>query len=277
MKNFITIIYILFSFFISFSQEKDKNLCELILETSLKSELYKEKINNVIIEVGKNFIFFPYKSGVLEKNEKESLIINLRELDCVTFVENTMAISNLIKSKKNNFSDFKKELQLIRYRNGEIKNYSSRLHYFSDWIFENEKNKKVKDITKILDGEIYKKNINFISRNKNKYKGISDENILEEIRNIENNISKRKYYFIPKNKISKIKDKIKDGDIIAITLNIKNLDIAHVGIAIWENSKLHLLHASSRMKKIVISEKTLDNYLLNNKQFTGMMVVRPQF
>ncbi len=277
MKNFITIIYILFSFFISFSQEKDKNLCELILETSLKSELYKEKINNVIIEVGKNFIFFPYKSGVLEKNEKESLIINLRELDCVTFVENTMAISNLIKSKKNNFSDFKKELQLIRYRNGEIKNYSSRLHYFSDWIFENEKNKKVKDITKILDGEVYKKNINFISKNKDKYKGISDENILSEIKKIENNISKRKYYFIPKNKISKIKDKIKDGDIIAITLNIKNLDIAHVGIAIWENSKLHLLHASSRMKKIVISEKTLDNYLLNNKQFTGMMVVRPQF
>ncbi|OQX99799.1 MAG: hypothetical protein B6I24_01650 [Bacteroidetes bacterium 4572_128] len=277
MKNFITVIYILFSFFVSFSQEKDKNLCELILETSLKSELYKEKINNVVIEVGKNFIFFPYKSGVLEKNEKERLVINLRELDCVTFVENTIAISNLIKSKKNDFSDFKKELQLIRYRNGEIKNYSSRLHYFSDWIFENEKNKKVKDITKILDGEIYKKNINFISRNKNKYKGISDENILEEIRNIENNISKRKYYFIPKNKISKIKDKIKDGDIIAITLNIKNLDIAHVGIAIWENSKLHLLHASSRMKKIVISKKTLDNYILNNKQFTGLMVVRPQF
>ena len=67
---------------------------------------------------------------------------------------------------------------------------------------------------------------------------------------------------------------IMNGDIIAITTKLPGLDIAHVGIAYYVNGKLHLLHASSTLGKVVVSEKPFNHMLNNNKSWTGIRVVR---
>ncbi|WP_368149777.1 N-acetylmuramoyl-L-alanine amidase-like domain-containing protein, partial [Bacteroides faecis] len=67
---------------------------------------------------------------------------------------------------------------------------------------------------------------------------------------------------------------IMDGDVIAITTKLPGLDIAHVGIANFVNGKLHLLHASSTLGKVVLSEEPLSQMLNNNKSWTGIRVVR---
>ena len=67
---------------------------------------------------------------------------------------------------------------------------------------------------------------------------------------------------------------IMDGDIIAITTKLPGLDIAHVGIAQYIKGKLHLLHASSTLGKVVISDDPLNHMLNNNKSWTGIRVVR---
>ena len=67
---------------------------------------------------------------------------------------------------------------------------------------------------------------------------------------------------------------IMDGDIIAITTKLPGLDIAHVGIAEYRNGKLHLLHASSTLGKVVVSDTPLSHMLNNNKSWTGIRVVR---
>lgn len=63
-----------------------------------------------------------------------------------------------------------------------------------------------------------------------------------------------------------------DGDIIAITTNLPGLDVAHVGIAEYINGKLHLLHASSTLGKVVVSEEPLSQMLRNNKSWSGIRV-----
>ena len=65
-----------------------------------------------------------------------------------------------------------------------------------------------------------------------------------------------------------------DGDIIAITTNLPGLDVAHVGMAEYINGTLHLLHASSTLGKVVVSEEPLSQMLRNNKSWSGIRVVR---
>lgn len=220
------------------------------------------------------FVGTPYESGTLEINEKESLIVNLRAFDCLTFVESTVALYNCLKNNTKDITDFEEILKNIRYRGGKIIDYTSRLHYSSDWIYNNTRNNIIEDITKSLGGKILKVNVAFMSTHPLNYKQLRNKKQIDSIRNIENNINSRKYYYIPKSELVGIEDKLEDGDIIFITTNIKGLDISHVGFAIKLEGKTHLLHASSYYKKVVVSENTLYNYLNNIKHNTGIIVCR---
>lgn len=220
----------------------------------------------------KLFLQTPYLGGTLE-GDKESLIINLRELDCTTFVENVLAIANLDTV---NVYSFANSLQQIRYRKGVCDDYSSRLHYFSDWILDNEKIHLLRNITSEIGGVIYPKHINFMTSHISAYPALKkDSSLVEKIRDREDFLNSKKRFFIPEEDLRKLENKIQNGDIIAITTSIKGLDVSHVGIAIYVNDRLHLLHASSRAKKVVVSDIPLQDMLMNNRRQTGVFVVRP--
>ena len=46
-----------------------------------------------MLEIGKFFLGTPYVAGTLETKGAEHLVVNLREYDCVTFVENVVALA----------------------------------------------------------------------------------------------------------------------------------------------------------------------------------------
>ena len=75
---------------------------------------------------------------------KEKLIVNVSGFDCTTFVETVLALAKCAAAGKLSRSEFRKNLKLIRYRQGKIDGYSSRLHYFTDWLSDNEKKKILK-------------------------------------------------------------------------------------------------------------------------------------
>ena len=87
-------------------------------------------------------------------------------------------------------------------------------------------------------------------------------------------ISERMAWYIPKKNLREYENKLKDGDIVAITTHIDGLDVMHVGFVVWINNRVRLLHASSREEKVIISEETLEDYLQSNKSATGIMVAR---
>ena len=104
----------------------------------------------------------------------------------------------------------------------------------------------------------------------------ADTSLVEEIRKTENEINKRNLFFILETNIQQLEDQIQNGDLIAITTKIKGLDISHVGIAIHVNNRLHLMHASSKAKKVVISDIPLAEMLMHSKYQSGIMVARLQ-
>lgn len=279
MKLTLNIIVLLFICHIGFSQQlvcsaKDKEAFESkIIEID---GLLEKEYGKTITSVGKTFLGTPYVAKTLEIDENEPLVINFQGLDCTTYVENVLAFSNLLKNEKTDFFDFTKTLENIRYKDGKRNGYASRLHYFSEWIANNEKKGLLKNITSEIGGvEIHKK-IDFMSTHRELYPFLKDnETNYNKVKASEEFLNNEAICILEQDQIEANEHLIQSGDIIALTTSIKGLDITHTGIAIREkDGRIHLLHASSS-GEVKISKVPLVVYLKKIKNNTGIMVCRP--
>jgi hypothetical protein len=257
--------------------QQDVDICKAKFQLAFEKDIAKLPINEIIIEIGKSFIGTGYSANTLEKGDQEKLVVNLSGLDCYTFLEASLVFARCIKNGKTSFEDFQNELTNVRYRDGMLNEYPSRLHYFSDWIYDMNKRKIGKDITKEIGGVLYKKKINFMSTHIDSYSQLKNNpKFVKEIAGFEKQINSRKYYYIPQDNIANIEQKIQSGDILGITTNIDGLDISHTGIAIrMDDGRIHLMHAPNVGYKVQITEKPLADYIKGNKKQTGIMVLRP--
>jgi N-acetylmuramoyl-L-alanine amidase-like protein len=120
--------------------------------------------------------------------------------------------------------------------------------------------------------------VNFMSTHPGSYRQlITDTSLIGIIAQQEQEISAREMFYIPTHRIKDVEPLLREGDIVGLTTSIRGLDISHVGILVKESGRLHLMHASSRAKKVIISEETLEEFLKNSKSTTGIMVARPQW
>ncbi len=280
-KKFIAFLFIVYFIFIAdlnaqvFS-EKDIDVCNSKFKLAISKSLLNETINKVIVEIGKSFIGTEYVAHTLEKPGDEQLVINLTGLDCTTFLESTLALARCVKQNELNFEDYLNELTFIRYRDGKINQYPSRLHYFSDWIYNNQAKGIIKDITKEIGGKKIRFDVNIMSENPKYYVQLQNNpEFIPTIKKQEKEISKREYYFIPKSEIEKVEDKIETGDLIALTSANKGEDIGHVGIAIkMDDGRIHFMHAPLAGSKVQITDLPLSDYTKKIKKQTGIIVLK---
>ncbi len=236
--------------------------------------LLEKDLGQTIVAVGKTFIGTPYVAKTLEIGETETLVVNLHGLDCTTFVENVLAFSLLLKEEKTDFDSFTNKLKTIRYKDGRLDGYASRLHYFSEWIANNEKKGLIQDITAVIGGREITKEINFMSGHRDLYPFLKDDANFEKIKASENFLNDQAICILPQEEIKANEPMIQSGDIIALTTSIKGLDITHTGIATMEaDGRIHLLHASSS-GEVKVSELPLVDYLKKISKNTGIMVAR---
>lgn len=219
----------------------------------------------------------PYVANTLDVKDEETLIVHLDKVDCTTFVETVLALSLTEKEGKIDFGSFKQALQYVRYREGRLDGYASRLHYFSDWIKDNEKKGIVRERTREIRISIPQVlQLDFMSTHRDSYRQLRNNLLLTtQIAEIEKAWKNVSVSYIPKACLNASSEEleIKNGDILAITTNIEGLDVVHTGFAIWMGGKLHLLHASSAMKKVIFDPQSLFDYSRNKKAHTGVRVV----
>ncbi|GHT48501.1 xylanase [Bacteroidia bacterium] len=219
----------------------------------------------------------PYVAHTLEGNKEEELVINLRELDCMTFVENCLALSKAAQYPYPDYEYFVRQLKEIRYREGILNGYTSRLHYTTDWITDNVSKGSIEDITYALGGKRFQTHVGFMSSHPESYSSLKNNpQDVEVMISIEKTINQRTtYYYIPQNEIKDKQSLIKSGDIICFTTSLSGLDISHLGIAYWNKSQLSFIHASTKYHKVVINPESLTDYCGMIKTNTGIMVLRP--
>lgn len=231
---------------------------------------------NPVLKIATSYLGTPYVANTLENDGEESLIINLKEVDCLTLVEYTLAQAMCTSSGSLEKTPFARNLQKIRYRNGIIDGYTSRLHYTSDWIDNGIRQGFLQDVTAEHSPNTLTLSLSYMSTHPQLYKRLanSPENVVQMAEQ-EKAITGKVVHWLPKSKLPEAGlPWIKDGDIIAITTKLPGLDIAHMGIAKHVDGNLHLLHASSTLGKVVVSDEPLNHLLNNKKSWTGIRVIR---
>jgi hypothetical protein len=257
--------------------DADEMICRQKFDFALDHRLGLRPINEVIVEIGKTFLGTDYVGHVLEQPGEERLVINMRALDCVSFYENSLVLARCIKMKKNSFEDYKAQLQFIRYRGGVIDGYPSRLHYTTDYWYDNERKGVLNVVTRRLFGEEnikpIQKPINFMSTHRDTYKQLAKDTYYDMIVKQEDAINSRESFFLPKDRVQALADRIKTGSLLGITTSLPGMDIAHTGVAIrLETGALHFMHAPNVGHKVQITEAPLHEYLAKNAKQTGIIV-----
>ena len=234
------------------------------------------------LSFARQFLGRPYVAHTLELFDEERLIVNTRQLDCTTLVENVTALTLCARRGEASFESFVQTLRALRYRKGRQRGYASRLHYFSDWIADNTKMGYVNEVQRQQAPftAVQTLGVSYMSQHPQAYKALrADTSLVKIIKAQEKALTGRRFRYIPKSRVKNtraLREVVHNGDIIAITCNKPGLDIAHLGFAVWRNDGLHLLNASSIHKKVVEEPMTLGQYLSKHPSFTGIRVVRVQ-
>jgi hypothetical protein len=255
----------------------DKNtklIFDSIVKSAKKGKWHKFNIEQIIIKIARELLDSPYKSGTLEGNE-EICRIDFQGLDCVTLMENCLDFARIIKMQKYSIENLIEEVTFTRYREGKLTDYTSRLHYTSDWIYDNIKKKVIEDKTYRIGGKPISFNVGFMSSNPEYYLSLKNNpQFIEIIKQIEKEINSRTYYYIPKSEVSSIEKDLNSGDIIAFVTSKTGLDYSHVGLSLKQKGKARLLHASSKMKKVIV-DLPISEYIKNISTNIGITVLSP--
>ncbi len=264
--------------------EEDWAILRETVEWARGQSLHRLPVGEIMAMVGTTFVGTPYEPGTLELPGPEGLVVNLRALDCVTFVENLLAIGILLRTMPEDLLEseealrdrYREILTSIRYRGGELDGYSSRLHYFSEWIQDNEGSGLVRDLTEELGGERDTRPIHFMSSNPDAYRQLTEVPAYRDaVEELERELAPRARYRIPEDRIESVEDEIQNGDIIATTSNVDGLDIAHTGIALRHQGRIHMIHAPLVGESVEITELPLAERILRLGAQDGVMIARP--
>ncbi len=254
-----------------FTQKDVENFQEVMDLLAPDREL---PMSELVIKVAKHFLGTPYVAGTLEI-EPERLTINTRETDCILFVEMCLAMSLTAKDAEPTFEKYVDNLRRLRYRNGKVDGYASRLHYTSEWIIQGETRGIFHEVSRQCGGSVLDQKFNFMSNHPASYKQLKDNpKAVAKIRIAEQNLETWDYWYIPKADLPRCIKNIKTGDIIGFNSSTPGLDIAHVAYAYWEGDTLTFIHASMSDKKVVINKTPLVEYTNGIKGHNGLRVVR---
>lgn len=235
-----------------------------------------------IIAVAITLIGTPYVNYTLEIDDHtESPSVNLNGVDCWTFFEIALGFARMLEVKTDHYTpqDLLTEIELDRYRGGRCDGrYTSRLHFLEDWIYDNERRGLVKNLTRSLGGVPmrgrYLDEMTRFWRSSRYLRNNPD--LVPEMRQIENRVSSRTVYHVPKSEVPAIESKIQNGDVICISGKGPEGFTEHVGLAYRDRQGvLHFMHASKDARRVVI-DIPLHSYLYRYRKFAGIMVVRPQ-
>ena len=257
------------------AETRDAEIFAATMARARSERLDTLPIGEVVARVGTWFVGAPYTPATLEAPGPEALVVNLREFDCVTYVESMLALARVIRSRKTTIENYRQTLASIRYRDGRLDAYPSRLHYFSDWIHNNTAKGIVADQTQALGGVVDAEPIDFMTQHRQSYRQLADDGIFQQILEQERRLTARSRYMIPEARIEEFAKGIRNGDVIAATSSVKGLDVAHTGLALWRNGKLHLMHAPLIGDSVEVSENPLSERVIFIPRQDGIMVARP--
>ena len=270
---------VLVGLLLALSPPPNSVIFDRIVADAKAGKWYQKPIGDRTILVAKEFLGTPYVGHTLDIDpHSEKCIIRLDGLDCVTFYETSFAFARILGSPKSpSFNDLIKSVTNLRYRGGKITDYTSRLHYTTDWMLENIKRGNVEVLS--IENEVFETStrpINFMTTHSSLYPAlVANPRFVPILAKMEADLGSQKRMFIPKAKVRSFQRQLKSGDIVGICTDVPGLDCSHTGLIVVENGTPRFFHASSDGKKVLIGP-VISEYLDKHAKASGLMVVRPE-
>ncbi len=252
----------------------DQTRLNQILALARQEKLSAKPMGNGIQAIALEFLGAEYKAGLLDQTPTEQLIVSLQQFDCVLLLEAVVALARTIVQPTPSSAYFVQQVEAQRYRNGQLQNYCSRLHYFSDWIADGEKRGLVTNLTPTLGGVPFNKTLNFMSAHRSSYGQLkSDDVAFRCIQSVEANLKTLPLTYIPTAQIHRIYSQLRPGDIVAIATAEPGLDVTHTGFAErHSDGGVGFIHASPG--GVVRRAIDLQTYTSRVKDAIGIIVAR---
>lgn len=263
------------------------SILDLILDKAIGQEWQDLPIGEIVGRVGLEFLGTPYVGWTLERDvDREFCFVTLEGLDCVTFFESSLCIARALKSwstferrpPKPTATDLIREVTSTRYRGGIVGDYSSRLHYTTDWIRDNYVRGNARDMASVWPGSILEsKPIDFMTKHVDTYRQLrAHPELVPKIARVEAEMTRRGFRYFPTATLNDVSPKLRSGDIIGLVSKTPGMDVDHTGLIVVENGKPVFVHASSTQKKVV-KDKPLAEVDSASGKYLGIVVARPMW
>jgi Protein of unknown function (DUF1460) len=261
---------------------RNKPAFEALVARAMKENWRALPMGQRVATFGRAMVGTPYVGFTLEIDDHiESPSCNFSGLDCWTFFETALGLARMIETPKPAYtpSDLLREIETTRYWSGRCTGrYLERIHFLASWFIDNEKRGNVTNITKAV-GPTVKLNDRQCDEMTVLWKSYrylrSDPSLLPDMARIQAKESALTVPYIPKAKVKAIEKNIQSGDIIGIVTDQTGGHCSHVGLAYrTADGVCHLMHASSKKKKVIIDE-SISDYLDSISHDAGIIVARP--
>ena len=257
-----------------FHCDSDTTVINGLLQKGIDSGL--SDANALIEFYARQLLGTPYVAHTLEADE-EVLTINIHELDCLTFIESLYALTRATLNHRYSWRDYAANIENVRYRGGTMGDYSSRIHYISEWIIDNHMRGNLVEITPDLPHADYMvKNIDYMSKNPGQYRQLkNDTAMVEKIKRYE--LRQHRFPYLKRAWLNDkdVKAALRSGDFISLVTKADGLDVSHNGIVIVDDKgDPYLLDASMSGGKVMLESKPLYKFLERSKTNIGVRVFR---
>ena len=227
----------------------------------------------------------PYEPGTLEAylrrggdpTAAEPLTISLTRFDCVTLVESCLAVARAAQAEgQPTWDDFGRAVERMRYRGGNRGGYTSRLHYFSEWISDGEHRGLVRDLSAELGGVADERPLRFMTRHRESYPALASAAVYAEVGAMERRLDAHPRRVVPRDRLEDVGDRIETGDVLGFATSIPDLDVTHAALAYRDpGGVLRVLHAPLSGGVVEVTRATLPEYVAAIRRSTGVLIARP--
>ena len=239
-----------------------------------------KSVGRLIQALGTQFEGAPYREGTLDTVDTETLVVRLDGFDCVTFIESTVAMARGLAADDTTYAGFARRLAEQRYRDGWLRGYCSRLHYFTEWLADNEDRGLVERLGDDLGGRPLTDTLDFMSTHRSAYdRFATNDSLFACVQDMEAALHTRQerdpVRYVPQDSIRAVYDQLQAGDIVGMVTSIGGLDVSHSGLVYaHDDGGRGLLHAS--LSDGIVVSPDLQRYVQTIDNQIGIVVARPR-
>ncbi len=244
-----------------------------IQQFAAQQQLQSRSLSETIQALSPQFLGAAYGAGLLDQSAAEQLFVSLRQFDCVLFVETVLALARSARVQTFTPNMLATQIEVQRYRGGQMTDYCSRLHYFSDWLADNERRRLVQNLTAEWGGVPLTQPLNFMTTHRSSYRQLQDAGVFRCLQQVEAALAPEPRFYIPTSRIRSIYPQLRGGDIVAIATQVPGLDVTHTGLVERRGVAVGLIHASPA--GAVTRAMDLQTYVSRVPDAMGIIVARP--